>query len=372
MTGAFSEKSTLSHINLERTLAEYEDLKTWRVQKRRGKKRTPPTVTVCIFDRDVAPHDSFSKRNRDKMGRKRKPNYKNHHGTHVAGIIASRKCGVFPDVQLENFRAEALLHQGGGQFIPYPEKEWDVLNASWYISKSRSCGYRAFKYPANDTLIAYAADNYFSPGLRKSRHLVRWADAENMLGYLLIVGNLVVTKNRYQYPSNGAFSSLTNLSSLHNLVFAPGRNVESTASTDKLEKKTGTSMATPHVSGAAALLKRLHMRLPMNMIALAIKKGATHKHIPGLGQGVLHVDRANFVCSLLEDALRKTGSKTILKKERVINSIRDYNLILKNYKKSRYKRTLVQNAKSLFVDGQRPNILLQLEKNYIPPRKRKL
>ena len=116
-------------------------------------------------------------------------------------------------------------------------------------------------------------------------------------------------------------------------------------------------MATPYASGAAALLKRLHMTLPMNMIALALKKGATHKHIPGFGQGVLHVDRANFVAYLLEDVLRKATPETVLKKERVINSIRDYNLIRKNYKNkqwSRWKKTLVRNARSLFIHNQYP------------------
>jgi subtilisin family serine protease len=79
-------------------------------------------------------------------------------------------------------------------------------------------------------------------------------------------------------------------------VYAPGTNVYSTWNTDDnaMGTASGTSMATPHVAGAAALYLQAHPSASPAEVSAAIVSSATTGAIAGLGAGspnrLLHVN----------------------------------------------------------------------------------
>jgi subtilisin family serine protease len=81
-------------------------------------------------------------------------------------------------------------------------------------------------------------------------------------------------------------------------ISAPGVSIRSTVPGGGLGVKSGTSMACPHVSGAAALLKELHPtwtpdRIRARLRATASDLGAPGND-PGYGSGLLDCRRAVF------------------------------------------------------------------------------
>jgi subtilisin family serine protease len=70
-------------------------------------------------------------------------------------------------------------------------------------------------------------------------------------------------------------------------LYAPGSNIYSASisSNDAYASKSGTSMATPHVSGAAALYLESNPAAPPSQVAYAITSNATSRALSGLGKG---------------------------------------------------------------------------------------
>lgn len=73
---------------------------------------------------------------------------------------------------------------------------------------------------------------------------------------------------------------------------APGGNIFGAAGINEIVKKSGTSMATPHVAGAGAILKQMNKSVPVDLIKESIQEGAVE--IIGVdsleqGSGILNV-----------------------------------------------------------------------------------
>ncbi|NBD32892.1 MAG: S8 family serine peptidase [Cyanobacteria bacterium] len=188
------------------------------------------------------------------------PDDVNSHGTHVAGTIAAEDnnlgiTGVAPDAQI--MPVQVLGDNGAGYNsdiiagINYAvDNGADIINLSLGGS-SISPGINAAIQEATDlgTLVVMAAGN--SAGSSPENPGAYAAEAGLVVGALTQEGDLGSFSNQagdtpQDYNGDGlAFPSY---------VTAPGVDILSTIPDGNYEFYSGTSMATPHVAGAAAIL----------------------------------------------------------------------------------------------------------------------
>ncbi|WP_163538482.1 S8 family peptidase [Gracilibacillus sp. YIM 98692] len=180
----------------------------------------------------------------------------NGHGTHVAGTIAAALndrgvVGVAPEAKL--LILKAFDAKGSGDFHGIIQSiqhaiKWRGKNGEKVRVISMSCGAKwdvpelrqaIRKAVANDILVVCAAGNEGDGNVRTTERLYP--------GYYKEVVQVGAVDHE------GNMAEFTNTNNEVDLV-APGVDVVSTYLNGKYAKLSGTSMATPHVSGAAAIL----------------------------------------------------------------------------------------------------------------------
>jgi subtilisin len=175
----------------------------------------------------------------------------NFHGTHVAGTIAARDddagvVGVAPDATI--YALKVLDHNGNGSFSGViAALDWVVAHGVQITSNS----YGSATDPG--TIVRAAFEN---ASLRGILHVAAAGNSGNCLG----TGDTVIYPAKYpsviavagidQADQAACFSSAGAKVELA----APGVGVTSTMPGGGYDTFNGTSMATPHVSGTAALV----------------------------------------------------------------------------------------------------------------------
>jgi subtilisin family serine protease len=242
-------------------------------------------VCVAVVDTGIAPHVDLP---RPLAGKTFVPgtvsfNDENGHGTHVSGTIAARRngqgvIGVAPQANL--LAAKVLDHNGQGRF------EWIAAGIVWAANNganviNMSLGgptfsaviQRALAYARlRKVTICVAAGNSGSPGL-----LYPGRDP-------LCICVAATDRNNHRAPFSSTGPELD--------LAAPGVTILSTFPGNAYRELNGTSMATPHVSGVAALLlsrvrllpSQVQKRLEGNALALG--------PINQFGKGLVQADRA--------------------------------------------------------------------------------
>ena len=188
------------------------------------------------------------------------------HGTHVAGIIGANGDslkGVAPDVK---FLAVKVLDANGSGWAsdviagidycldpdgnPETDDAVDIINMSLGGS------------PVPDNPLDIAVDNATKAGVLS----VISAGNSGALGY----GTIGSPGTSESALTVGACDSVFNIAYFSSMgpdpiyysikpeVVAPGVNIQSTVLDNQIESHSGTSMAAPHVTGVAALLKQEH------------------------------------------------------------------------------------------------------------------
>jgi subtilisin family serine protease len=215
-----------------------------------------------------------------------------HHGTHVAGIVASKKKGVGQAPFAKLMVLRAVPDDGD-------ERDKDIGNAIKY----------AVDNGAN--IINMSAGKYFAPNPEYVKEAIQYAESKGVL-FVYSAGNN--GQDAFNYPNfpikfyteNGEtkyFSNTLvvgastwmkqfskekdpdNLSRGYDLcapfsnysdkvvdVFAPGMMINSTSPGGGYELMSGTSMSSPEVSGVAAMLKYFFPYLTGQDLVLIIKK----------------------------------------------------------------------------------------------------
>ena len=228
--------------------------KVWEKTKGKG-------VTIAILDTGCdMTHPDLKERviggrnfTRDDKGIKEVYRDYNGHGTHVAGTMAATVnqkgvVGVAPEANL--LIVKVLDRNGSGQY------EW-IINGIYYAIEqkvdiiSMSLGgpedvpelHEAIQKAVENNILVVCAAGNEGDG----------QDSTDEFGYpgsyneVISVGAINLERQ---------ISDFTNSNNEVDLV-APGENILSTYLKGKYAKLSGTSMATPHVSGALALLKAL-------------------------------------------------------------------------------------------------------------------
>lgn len=242
------------------------------------------------------------------------------HGTHVAGIIGANKddngtgmVGVYPDA---DFVSIGMFDDFGWAGL----SDYDALNASrsygvFAVNMSYGPFFRGVlasqtdvaawaQFP--DIVIAKAAGNDGS----KLSSVGYAGNAEQDLAHLLIVGSVALDKTSSSWsnrPGNGCFYAEKRRGKpvcaegnkfKYFFIVAPGESVYSSVagSDSSYANFSGTSMATPHVTGAAALLKSHWPELSAGDVVAILKLSAEDIGNTGVddifGWGLLRVDQA--------------------------------------------------------------------------------
>ena len=228
------------------------------------------------------------------------------HGSHVAGIVAANvdgegMRGVAPEATLLAIRADlrddSVCDQPGcGYFdrdvaaaLDYARAQGaDIVNLSIGKDAAISAGYRAALERAvlSGALIVVAAGNQSND---EPLEPARLAASTGIRGGMLVAGAVDRDGNIYG-PTNRAGSAAPYF------LVAPGVNIYSTFRDGRYSRLTGTSMATPHIAGAAAVLKSAFPSLSMQQVARILLETADDLGQPGIdqvyGSGLVNLERA--------------------------------------------------------------------------------
>ncbi|HEU5182306.1 MAG TPA: S8 family serine peptidase [Candidatus Polarisedimenticolia bacterium] len=196
------------------------------------------------------------------------------HGTHVAGILGGETYGVAKDVMFHNMR---VLDCGG-----HGTSEEHILAMDWvaehhinpavanmsieYAVPSATVDTAVRNLAASGVTVVVAAGNY-------SQYACQFALAD--VSQIIVVGS--VSKNDTQ-ASDSNFGLCLDL-------YAPGVSILSAGNlgTSSTATKSGTSMAAPHVAGAAALYLAAHPAALPREVEAALVGHATSGKLTSLG-----------------------------------------------------------------------------------------
>lgn len=214
----------------------------------------------------------------------------NGHGTHVAGIIGalSNKIGVIgaaPAVYL--FAVKALNKKGEGYLSDIIEGlQWcisndiDLINMSLGTPSESNAMKQAVEavYNAGITIVAAAGNSgpdnntVLYPGKYPQVIAVSAIDQEDKIAYFSSVGPEVD-------------------------LAAPGVNIFSTYKRSTYQTLSGTSMAAPHVTGAAALVLAAHGSMTPDQLREFLKSKADDLGLPSNQQGAGLIDAFKAISS---------------------------------------------------------------------------
>jgi subtilisin family serine protease len=237
-------------------------------------------ATVAVVDTGVdLSHPDLSDRlvaGWDYVGRDAVPQDGNGHGTHVAGTIAASEntvgvVGVAPQASVQPLR---VLDDDGGGYASDVTAAFDAAGDAGIRVVSASLGSpdpaaaeRAAIHGHPQTLYVVAAGNDGTDLDGPVKDYPCAYDEPNIL--------CVGASDEWDAPAPFSNVGATTVD-----LFAPGTRVLSDYPANQYAWMAGTSMATPHVSGAAALLFALHPGWTAAQVKQALMEGA--ERVPAL------------------------------------------------------------------------------------------
>ena len=199
----------------------------------------------------------------------------NGHGTHVAGTIGGSTYGVAKSVNLRGVRVLNCSGSGsnsgviaGVDFVRLNRQNPAVANMSLGGGISTALDTAVNNLSNSGVAIAVAAGNSNANACNSSP--ARAANA-------ITVGSTTTTDARSSFSNFGTCLD----------IFAPGSGILSAYATSNTATATlsGTSMASPHVAGVAALYKQANPSASASTVRNAIVNGATTNVVTNAGTG---------------------------------------------------------------------------------------
>lgn len=253
---------------------------------------TGKNITIAYLDTGITPHHDFtSPRNRilcfrDFVNHRRYPYDDHGHGTHVAGIGSSSKIGIAPD---SNIVALKVLNRfGNGNCMNL------IRCFQWILDHME-------QYQIRIVNISIGMGEEYSAA--KKEQLTRWVERLWDRGLIICIsgGNMGPKQNTITTPGTsykvitvGSSDDRSNPYSgrgptkdcvMKPDLTAPGTNILSCYSASHYIERSGTSMATPIVSGAIALYLEKHPASTNKMIKLKLRTSCDDLGLPHNQQG---------------------------------------------------------------------------------------
>jgi aqualysin 1 len=201
----------------------------------------------------------------------------NGHGTHVAGTVGSTTYGAAKSVRLVGVRV--LNCQGSGS------NSGVIAGVDW-VTGNHAAGQPAVANMSlgggANTALDNAVNNSINDGVTYA--VAAGNDSVNACGSSPARVGAAITVG--SSTSSDSRSSFSNYGSCLDL-FAPGSSITSTWHTSNTATNTisGTSMATPHVAGVAALYLQSNPSASPSAVRNAIVSSATPGVLSGVGSG---------------------------------------------------------------------------------------
>ncbi|MEB3195664.1 MAG: S8 family peptidase [Candidatus Sericytochromatia bacterium] len=211
----------------------------------------------------------------------------NFHGTHCAGILAANRgnggvVGVAPEVTL--LPVKVLSAQGSGTYdqvaaglVYAADQGASIISVSLGTYTPSQVLLEAVRHAQRKGALVVAGMG--NQGSDKPFYPAAWPD-------VLAVGATTVKDERARYSNTGS----------HLALVAPGSDILSTIPDRQYARVSGTSMATPHVAGVAALLKSAEPRWTAANLRQRLLDSAVDLGAPGMdpetGRGRLSAARA--------------------------------------------------------------------------------
>jgi subtilisin len=258
----------------------------WEATKGKG-------IYVAVIDTGIAPHQDLSGNLLGGISFVPGQNWVdgNGHGTHVAGTIAARingfgVVGVAPSAYLYGIK---VLNNGGSGYWSwlmaglywmrrYYGCTFDVANMSLGASSAPSVLETYINYAAQKTLLVAAAGNCYGGSVGYP------AKFEKCVAVSAIKSDNTLADFSCKGPEVD--------------LCAPGVNILSTLPGNRYGCLSGTSMAAPHVAGAAALCRGTHRYADMDTIKGILFRTATDYPPDGrddkFGYGLVNCYGATF------------------------------------------------------------------------------
>jgi subtilisin family serine protease len=201
------------------------------------------------------------------------------HGTHVAGTIGGRTVGVAKGVRIVSVRVLDCNGSGSGatviagvNFVTLSQQ----LNPNQRSVANMSLGGGAFAPLDNAVTASIAANVHYSVAAGNSNlNACNFSPARTPRATTL--GSTNITDNRSAFSNIGPCLDL----------FAPGENIFSASNTadNAYTVASGTSMASPHAAGTAALWRQKFAADNADQVATALAANATPGVVinPGVG-----------------------------------------------------------------------------------------
>ncbi len=228
------------------------------------------------------------------------PSSTTDHGTHVAGIIAADSAkgdaqGIAPGAKI--IAASFISEKSSGDvFSAIKAMEYSidrgakVINASWG-GEVCSVSLKSFMSGEKGTKVLFvvaagnAGKNLDDPTTRE------YPAAFSLPNQLTVVAEsyYVGMDRKVHYDAMASFS---NYGRKYTHLAAPGADILSTAPKGSTATKSGTSMATPFVTGAAAILVGAYPNASVDQIRTALMKSVDTASIATESQGTLNVQAA--------------------------------------------------------------------------------
>ncbi|HEY0005341.1 MAG TPA: S8 family peptidase [Pyrinomonadaceae bacterium] len=213
----------------------------------------------------------------DAMGDGQNSNDCNGHGTHVSGTVGGSTYGVAKGVTLYAVRVLDCAGNGTDSTV-IAGVDWVTANhgtgpavANMSLGGGASTALDNAVQNSINSGVTYAV----AAGNDYGQNACNYSPAR--VAAAITVGSSTSTDARSDFSNIGTCVDL----------FAPGSSITSSWSTSDTATNTisGTSMATPHVTGVAALYLQNNPAASPSTVASAITSTATTGHLTGIGTG---------------------------------------------------------------------------------------